>query len=85
MAARLGFFRPERRTKTVHLAESTDRGLGIELTALCQIGHFTEIIGFKESRGSFTSGRSENRSIDQSKSTLIEEITAGFYDCMANF
>ena len=79
MAARFGFFRAERGSETVDLAESRRRRLAVQLSALSQIGFLIEVFRLKKRRGSLACVGGKNRRIYQRKTAIVEIVAARLY------
>lgn len=84
MPASLGLLRANDRAEVIHLPKRRGRCFTIELSALGQIGRLMEVLRRKPPRGSLESIRRENRGIDQCKSAIIENVSKGANNFVAN-
>src|SRR5689334_2791802 len=84
MAARLGFLRAKCRTEAIDLAEGSRRGFAIKLATLREVGLLIKVIRLKKRGGALAGIRSEDRRIDEQKSAVVEKISTGANDLMAN-
>src|SRR5437773_11418982 len=84
MAAGLGFFGSKCGPEAVDLSEGGCRRFVVQLPALCQVSLLTEIIGLEQRGRPFGGIGCKNRCIDQNKSAVVEEISAGSNNFVPN-
>ena len=83
VAARLGFFRAERRPKRIDLAQRHGGGFNIKLARLRKERVFIKIFHRKKRGGAFTRrGRKDGR-ISQREAAIVKEIARRSYDLRA--
>ena len=74
VAPGLGLLGPEGRTKGVHLAERHCARLGIELSALGQVGGLVEVLGLEQRRCPFARGGRQDGRVETHEPELVKVV-----------
>src|SRR5712692_8952231 len=85
MAARLGFLGAENRPEAIDLAEGQRPRLGVELTALREIGlAVAEVVELEKIGRALARGRREHRCVEEHEAALMEKVAARGLDFAAD-